>query len=332
MENKAHYALVGTFVLITLVAIIGFVAWLANAQFDQKFDSYEVGFAGGVQGLSQGSEVRFNGLKVGEVTRLAIDPDDNNSVLVDIDVAAGTPVDTKSFGRLEPLGLTGLNYIQLVPGGAEFPLFDDLPGRGPYRLTGEMSRIDVLLGGSGSVIEGAQAALARVNAVMTPQAIDDFHGILENINQITYNLRDADLDGELLNSTLAAIEQAAQDVSIAALSVDVTAKEFDSLAKEDVTSAIARAKVSMEQLDKTLSSFDQTASAFEGTAGGADELVTDMRDAINRVSNSGLTDIEETLDGIRRVVITLGRITDSLEGNPAQFIAGQETETLELPQ
>ena len=31
MENKAHYALVGTFVLITLVAIIGFVAWLANA-------------------------------------------------------------------------------------------------------------------------------------------------------------------------------------------------------------------------------------------------------------------------------------------------------------
>ena len=332
MENKAHYALIGTFVLITLVAMISFISWLANAQFDQKFDSYEVGFAGGVQGLSQGSEVRFNGLKVGEVTRLAIDPDNNNSVLVDIDVARGTPVDTKSFGRLEPLGLTGLNYIQLVPGGPEFPLFDDLPGRGPYRLTGEMSRIDVLLGGSGSVIEGAQAALARVNAVLTPDAINDFHGILDNINQITYNLRDADIDGELLNNTLVAIEKAAQDVSATALSVDVTAKDLDALVKEDVATAIARAKVSMEQLDKTLGTFSQTATAFEGTAGGTDELVTDMRDAINRVSNSGLTDIEETLDGIRRVVITLGRITDSLEGNPAQFIAGQETETLELPQ
>ena len=68
MESKAHYALVGTFVLLALMAMIGFVAWLSNAQFDQQYDTYEVGFIGGIQGLSDGSEVRFNGLKVGEVT------------------------------------------------------------------------------------------------------------------------------------------------------------------------------------------------------------------------------------------------------------------------
>ena len=325
MENKAHYALIGTFVLMSLFAVIAFVAWLSNAQFDQQFDNYEVSFQGGVQGLSQGTEVRFNGLKVGDVTRLRIDPNDTNAVLVDIQVEADTPVDTKSVGRMEPLGLTGLNYIQIIPGGEGFPLIKDLPGRGPYRLVGEASRIDMLLGGGGNVIEAAQSALTRVNNVMSEDAIADFHGILSNINQITTNLRDLDVDGELVEHTLKVIAQAATDVSSAANAVDVAAKDFDSLITEDVKSALARAEVSMAALDKALGSIG---TAADGTG----ELITDSRDAINRLSNSGLTDLEETVDGLRRLVVTLGRVADSLERSPTQFIAGEERKTIELPQ
>ena len=325
MENKAHYALVGTFVLLGLLAIIGFVAWVSNAQFDQQFDEYEVSFQGGVQGLSQGTEVRFNGLKVGDVTRLRIDPNDTNAVLVDIQVTTDTPVDTKSIGRMEPLGLTGLNYIQIVPGGEGFPLIKDLPGKGPYRLVGEASRIDVLLGGGGNVIEAAQSALARVNTVMSEQGIADFHAILSNVNQITNNLRDLDVDPELVEKTLVAIEKAASDVSTAALAVDVTAKDFDALVQNDLKSALARAEQSMGELDKALGSIG---AAADGTG----DLITDGRDAINRLSNSGLTDIEETVDGLRRLVVTLGRVADSLERSPTQFIAGEERETVELPQ
>lgn len=325
MENKAHYALIGTFVLIALFAVIAFVAWLSNAQFDQQFDEYEVSFQGGVQGMSQGTEVRFNGLKVGDVTRLRIDPNDTNAVLVDIQVETDTPIDTKSVGRMEPLGLTGLNYIQIIPGGEGFPLIKELPGKGPYRLVGEASRIDVLLGGGGNVIEAAQSALARVNTVMSQDAIADFHGILANINQITDNLKDLDVDPRLVENTLGAIEQAAKDVSIAALAVDVAAKDFDALVQNDVKSTLARAKVSMGELDKALGSIG---SAADGT----DDLIADSRDAINRLSNSGLTDMEETIDGIRRVVESLARVADSLEQNPTAFIAGTQKETVELPQ
>ena len=325
MENKAHYALIGTFILVALFAVIAFVAWLSNAQFDQKFDEYEISFQGGVQGMSQGSEVRFNGLKVGDVTRLRIDPNDTNAVLVDIEVATDTPIDTKSIGRMEPLGLTGLNYIQIVPGGEGFPLIKELPGRGPYRLVGEASRIDVLLGGGGSVIEAAQSALARVNTVMSEQGIADFHDILSNINQITGNLRDLDVDPELIERTLLAIEQAAKDVSIASLAVDVSAEEFDKLVLNDVKATLARAEVSMGELDKALGSIGTAAD-------GTDGLITDTRDAVNRLSNSGLTDMEETIDGMRRVVEALARVTESLEQNPRAFIAGTQEETVELPQ
>ena len=325
MENKAHYALIGSFVLLALFAVIAFVAWLSNAQFDQQFDEYEVSFQGGVQGMSQGTEVRFNGLKVGDVTRLRIDPNDTNAVLVDIQVESDTPIDTKSIGRMEPLGLTGLNYIQIIPGGEGFPLIKELPGRGPYRLVGEASRIELLLGGGGSVIEAAQSALARVNTVMSPDAIADFQGILENVNQITANLRDLDIDPELIEKALIAIEQAAKDVSVAAVAVDIAANDFDALVQNDVKSALARAEISMGELDKALGSIG---TAADGTG----DLITDSRDAINRLSNSGLTDMEETIDGIRRVVEALARVADSLEQNPTAFLAGTEKETVELPQ
>jgi len=81
MENKANFALIGMFVLVALTAIIGFVIWLTGFQANQEYDYYEVAFAGGVRGLSQGSEVRFNGLGVGQVTDLAYDREDPNLVL-----------------------------------------------------------------------------------------------------------------------------------------------------------------------------------------------------------------------------------------------------------
>jgi len=112
---------------------------------------------------------------------------------------------------------------------------------------------------------------------------------------------------------------------VTADNITETSSSINLIAKEDIRSLLAKAEQSLGQIDGAVGSF--------GTlAGNGDDLVTDARDAINRVSNSGLTDLEETIDGIRRVVQTFGRIADSLEQNPAQFIVGSERETVELPQ
>ena len=325
MERKAHYALIGTFVLVSLAALLAFTAWLSNAQFDKKFDNYEISFRGGVQGLSEGTEVRFNGLKVGDITELRIDPNDNNSVIVDIQVESNTPIDFESIGRMEPLGLTGLNYIQIIPGGPNSRLIKNSTDKDPFRLKGEASRIDLLLGSGGTVMESSQAALVRINAVMTPEAIMDFHEILNNLRVITSNFVDLKVDPEIFNRTMQSIEQASSDVSLAADAVDVAAKDFDVLIETDVKTVLDRSKISMEKLDKTL-------SAIEVLSKDSNQLITDGRDAINRLSNSGLTDIEETIDSIRRVVLGLESILINFEQNPAAFIVGVSEEKVELPQ
>lgn len=325
MENKAHYALIGLFVLLSMIAALAFMAWLSNAQFDQQFDEYEVSFSGPVRGLSQGSEVRFNGLKVGEVLGLRLDPKDTNTVLAEIQVIADTPVDTKSYARLEPLGLTGLSYIQIFSGGEEFPLLKDLPGKGPKRIEGQMSQLDTFLDGGGSVIESAGRALNAVNVVLSEDAVEDFHQILENIQRITADLNTSELDMEQINGMFASVAQAADRIAVTAESITGTSNSLKDVVDKDVKELLARTEQSLDNLDTALASYDSL--AIEGN-----ELVVDTRDAINRLSNSGLTDLEETVDAIRRLVETLGRVADGLEQNPSQFIVGSERETVDIPQ
>ena len=73
MEKNANYALVGASSLILFVGLVVFVVWLARLQFNRDFDIYDILFQGPVRGLSQGGEVHFNGIKVGEVTKIALD-------------------------------------------------------------------------------------------------------------------------------------------------------------------------------------------------------------------------------------------------------------------
>lgn len=325
MESKAHYALIGTFVLLFFVVITAFVAWFSGAQFDQQFDDYEVVFTGPVRGLSEGSEVRFNGLRVGEVTNLSLDTNNSSSVIVTIQVISDTPVHTDSYAQLEPLGLTGLNYIQIFSGDQNTPLLQDLPGSGPYRIPGRMSQIDGFFEGGTSVIEGAQLALNRINSILTEDTVADVKGILANVNRLSGKLAELDIDPELAKRTLVAFEEAARNVADAAAALDKAASEAQGLISTDARALLTKAEGSLGEVDNTLA--DISVLANNGTG-----LVTDTRDAVNRLSNSSLTDLETTLDDLQRLVETLNDIADGIEQNPIQFIVGEEKRKVELPQ
>ena len=237
MESRAHFALIGVFVMLSFIAIIGFIGWYSKAEFDQDYEFYNVSFPGPVRGVDKGTEVRFNGLRFGEVENLSLDPSAANTVIVKLRVAANYPITTDSYAQLEPSGLTGLNYIQIFEGEAE-TLMVDSGVSSPYNLPGRMSQIETFLDDGGSVIVGAQKAIARVNAVLTPEAINDFHDILTNLNVLTKKLSDSDLDPELVNRVLNSFVKAAEDVSEAANAVDVAADDFDLLVTEDVKGII----------------------------------------------------------------------------------------------
>ena len=325
MENKANYALIGAFVLLALAATVGFILWLTGAQFDQEFDRYQVEFSGPVRGLSPGSEVRFNGIAVGSVQSIRLNPDDPNIVLADIQVDSATPVDTRSKAVLEPLGLTGLNYLQILAGGEQYPLLKDSVPRGIPRIEGEGDQLNTLLEGGGTVVDQAQVALARINLVLSDENIANFNGILANVNRLTTELDLSEFDVANVNALVNDLRDAAQQADRTAAAFQQTANSATSLVETDAAQLFASLETTLDEVDTTL-------STYRSVGGNVDELVVDVRDAVNRLSNSGLTDLEETVDAIRRLVTSLGRVADALEQNPLSFISGRQDDTVELPQ
>jgi phospholipid/cholesterol/gamma-HCH transport system substrate-binding protein len=116
METRAPFVVVGAFVLATIVAVFGFVYWLNNSGGLGPRAIYHVQFDGSVPGLLVGAGVLFNGIRVGEVTELALAPDSPRRVNATISVASNTPVRADTKVGLEFQGLTGVPVIALEGG------------------------------------------------------------------------------------------------------------------------------------------------------------------------------------------------------------------------
>ena len=75
METKANYVIVGIFTLAAILAAFGFVYWTAAIGDRGETIQLRVRIPGSASGLSRGSAVLFNGVKVGDVRRVFIDID-----------------------------------------------------------------------------------------------------------------------------------------------------------------------------------------------------------------------------------------------------------------
>jgi phospholipid/cholesterol/gamma-HCH transport system substrate-binding protein len=74
METHARYLLVGISSLIVTAILIIFVLWLGKLEFNRAFQDYDVRFHESVSGLAIGASVQLNGIQVGQVKQLGLDP------------------------------------------------------------------------------------------------------------------------------------------------------------------------------------------------------------------------------------------------------------------
>src|SRR4030095_384115 len=162
--KNANYALVGASSLILFVGLVIFVVWLARLQFTRDYDTYDILFQGPVRGLSQGGEVHFNGIKVGEVTKIALDRTNPSRVIARAKVTSDVPIRVDSYATLEPQGITGVNYVQITAGTPSKKLLKDTVPRGVVpRIRSERDTLSDLLAGGGNMVSRAVEALDRVN-------------------------------------------------------------------------------------------------------------------------------------------------------------------------
>ena len=156
METRAPYALAGLFALAVIVAVFGFVYWLHNTGGLGERTVYRIRFENSVSGLLVGASVLFNGIRVGEVTELRLEPDDPLKVTATVAVAAGTPVRADTRVDLDFQGLTGVPVVALQGGTVAFPA-----------TAGEPKLLIADPKAGQSMTQAARQALLRLDALLS---------------------------------------------------------------------------------------------------------------------------------------------------------------------
>ena len=118
MKKESTEVLVGMFVLIGLLCVayltinLGRLNFIKSDQFvlSAKFDS--------VSGIKKGANVELGGIKVGSVSKMYLDMDDQVAVL-ELSLRGDLELGDDVIASVKSTGLIGDRYVDLTPGGSE---------------------------------------------------------------------------------------------------------------------------------------------------------------------------------------------------------------------
>lgn len=161
METRANYATIGLFTLGVIVACFVFIYWLARYDESGIRKPLRILIPGSVTGLAPGSQVLFNGIKIGEVNTLRINPDDPNEVEAMVSVDPNQPIKKDTKASLGIQGLTGIAYVELKGGTGTLPNL--LDQQGIPTLTAQGSGLQDLIASAQELVTKVNTAVDRVN-------------------------------------------------------------------------------------------------------------------------------------------------------------------------
>ncbi|MDO9337311.1 MAG: MCE family protein [Caulobacteraceae bacterium] len=300
MERNANYALVGAASLLLFIAAIVFVFWLARLGFNKNYDEYDVLFVGPVRGLTEGGEVHFNGIKVGDVSRIALDKRDPNRVIARVKVTSDVPIREDSYATLEPQGITGINYIQITAGDPAKRLLKDTvsPGEVPVIRT-QRSALSDLLAGGGTVLTRTIEALDRINRVLGDENIKTFGAALDDLQAVTAEARE---QKEIL-----------ADARRALLTFQETARAYTALAKDGQTFINGDAKTAMANIDEAARKVDKAAADVSS-------VLTKLDGPVNDFATEGLPQLTSAISTLQGAAESLDRLVSEAEKSPQTLV------------
>jgi phospholipid/cholesterol/gamma-HCH transport system substrate-binding protein len=307
MDRDANYVAVGLFVLLVLVMGAAFVFWYSDAGDGRAVKRYEIYFDGSVQGLSEGSTVRYLGVAVGRVMRIGIDPRNPGRVRVVADIQEDTPIEEHTVARLSLQGVTGLLTVNLQPrspGSIPRPPVASL--KFPV-IPSEQSQFDVLVSSLPDVVAKAGEAIDRLNSLLSDR----------NIAGVSAAIAHAETASETLPAAVADARVMFHDLKEAANEMHTTMAALGALGGEDIKAAATRLR--------------EVADTISVTASRLDRLVAENEDNVDRFADEGLAEFEQLMRETREAVRSFDALTKSLAQDPSRVIYRPAPAGVEIP-
>jgi len=216
MEPKVNYTIVGSFVVLLIIAIVMSILWLSAGITTTQHTLYQININESVAGLTVGAPVKYNGVEIGTVKNITLNSANPQEVEVLLNIKTGTPITEDTIASLDTQGITGIAYIALKNIGNNMRPLQALPGE-PYpiirtvpsllvRLDTGLSKLTSNLNQVSNNIQTVldsenQRSIKRIlnnfdklsaslvaNTQQLPLLLQNSQNILNNLNHLTHNL------------------------------------------------------------------------------------------------------------------------------------------------
>jgi phospholipid/cholesterol/gamma-HCH transport system substrate-binding protein len=293
METRANYVLIGFFTLAAVLGAFGFVYWFNNVGSLGDRVGYRVVFETPVSGLRTGGSVLFNGIRIGEVTSLGLDPASPRRVVATISVDKRAAVRADTRVGLDYQGLTGNAAIALRGGSETAPP----PADGTLKAD---------ISSSADVTQAARDVLRKLENLISDND-QAFRASLKNIETFTQALADND---QTFRSSLKNIESFTQTLANNTQRID---------------RIIGGAEHLIGSAEKP-GEFAEAARAIRTAADNLDRRTGDIAVGLERFSSVGLKEWERLAVDGRRTMGALERTIRNIDQNPSRLLFGGSPE------
>lgn len=284
METKANYVLIGVFTLAVVAGVFGFIYWFQNIGGTGERAYYRVQFAGSVSGLRVGGSVLFNGIRVGEVTDLKLNPQKPQEVIATISVDRAVAVRPDTAISMEFQGLTGIASLALKGGNPELPA-----------LEGDKQNPPLLIAPPGATQDVTQAArdvMRKLEEFITENQqsfksavdnIDKFSGALarnsERIDNIASGLQNLTGGEDGKNGEIAeavrSIKELAENLDKRTAEITAGVNRFTQSGSRELQNLSTDARRTLSTIDRAVQNIDRNPSRLiwgGGSGGGSGSL------------------------------------------------------------
>ncbi len=328
MQPNRERAIVGLFVVVCGVLLFGtlLAIWGGVTSSGIHYRTF-FKFAGGIQ---PGTAVRYEGLRIGRVEEVHVDPSDSTRIEVDLVVDRKTPVKSTSIARVSSLGPLSDNYIEIsagqsgaapaTPGGV-------LPSAETFNLSqlgdlvqGIAPQLQSTLAKLDHNLDGLQTTVTRANDLLNDRN-------RANISQLIARADDLvnDTNRSNLAASLTQIHQVLDDVrpklSAALTNVqDVSGKIAPLI--DDVKTATNRADQMLAHLDAVLAENRGDLRASLGELRGVLAKSTALVEQLQEVTSQNSSNVDDILANMRMTTENLRSLSDTVRASPASLIRG----------
>lgn len=345
MDRNAHYLIVGLFVIAATIAGILFAGWLYNDSNHHAMRHYEVHFSESVEGLNAGNEVRYMGVKVGQVESTNLLPKQPDKVGVTIRIDESTPITTQTVAVLRTQGVTGLSYINLVTrkqAGAATerehadPSLPINPQTGLPVIQSSPSEFGGLIQALPRLQADLNTLLGNANQALNQQNLQNFSATLENINKLSArankvfsdeNITNLSAFLENLQEATKAAPQLVSDLRKTTSRLNHLVNSMDQLVSNNQDNV----KKSMLELQRTLRNISTMTQHYTQLAEQLKHMAATNETSVNELIATGGADVKALLNESRRTATAIRRLSEKLEQNPSQIIYESKPQGVEIP-